>query len=450
MIRDARAKGARTIVSTTTTRYLWTNPNAVFNSQNGSLISKNDNYDPADDRVERGMGRLMPDGRRTMLVWAEQVAEEEKVPFVDHSGITADLYERRGRETVGKYHSDRTHTYTEGAAVNAETFISGLKALPDMPLINMLNAKGKAIPPYKPTTVEPSDVENTQKTPETVQLPIQASRQGMFRRPPQSISPRDSVPFTPDNFLSLNSTLPTLIIAGDSTANKGSDAWHRGWAAVLIDYFDTTKINVVNRARGGRSCRSFVREGLWDELVAAVKPGDIVMIQFGHNDGGDINNPNGRPDLPGIGEETQTVQRPDGSSEVVHTFGWYIRKFTGDVRVKGGTPVIMATTPYNRWNNGKFVYEQSRMSGLAKQIADQENVFFLNHTKHIANCYDQLGEETVRTFFPADFLHTSTFGAIANAEMFVVGVKRLNITILVEALNEKGKAVTVSEMTPEE
>jgi lysophospholipase L1-like esterase len=147
-IRDARAKGATTIVSTTSTRYLWTNPNATFNAQNGSLISKNDNYDPADDRVERGMGDVMPDGRRTMLVWAEQVAKQEEAPFVDHSGITADLYETRGREVVGKYHSDRTHTYTEGAAVNAETFIAGLKTLADMPLVDYLNDKGKAIPAY--------------------------------------------------------------------------------------------------------------------------------------------------------------------------------------------------------------------------------------------------------------------------------------------------------------
>jgi rhamnogalacturonan acetylesterase len=152
-IRDARAKGAMPIVSTTTTRYLWTNPNAVFNGQNGSLISKNDNYNSADDRVERGMGDVMPDGRRTMLVWAEQVAREEGVPFVDHSSITADLYEERGREVVGKYHSDRTHTYTEGAAVNAETFIAGLKALPEMPLVTFLNDKGKAIPVYKPAAV---------------------------------------------------------------------------------------------------------------------------------------------------------------------------------------------------------------------------------------------------------------------------------------------------------
>ncbi|MBN1972591.1 MAG: alpha/beta fold hydrolase [Sedimentisphaerales bacterium] len=444
MIRDARAKGAVTIVSTTSTRYLWTNPNAVFNGENGSLISKNDNYNRADDRVERGMGDVMPDGRRTMLVWAEQVAKEEKAPYVDHSGITADLYEERGREVVGKYHSDRTHTYTEGAAVNAETFIAGLKALSDMPLVSFLNDKGKAIPAYKPV------VKNVTQTPPgtaQIQPAMRAGARGAWNPPPQSVSPRDSEPFTPDNFTSLKTSLPTLIIAGDSTADKGPDAWHRGWGAVVVDYFDTNKINVVNRSRGGRSCRSFVREGLWDQLIAAVKPGDFVMIQFGHNDGGDINNQNGRPALSGIGDETQTVQRPDGTSETVHTFGWYNRKFVKDVLAKGGTPVIVAPTPYNRWNSGKFVHQPGDLSEWSSQIAEQEKVLFLNHTEIISKRYDQLGEEAVRQFFPADFLHTSTPGAIVNAEMFIAGVKELDIKPLADALNDKGKAISVRTTT---
>jgi hypothetical protein len=150
-VRDARAKGATAIVSTTTTRYLWTNPNAKFDGNNGKLLSKSDNYSPADDRVERGMGDVLADGRRTMLVWAEQVAKEEKSPFVDHSGIAADMYEKVGREAAQKFHPvDRTHFSTDGAIAQAEAFIAGLKALPNMPLVNLLNEKGTAIAAYKP------------------------------------------------------------------------------------------------------------------------------------------------------------------------------------------------------------------------------------------------------------------------------------------------------------
>lgn len=270
-----------------------------------------------------------------------------------------------------------------------------------------------------------------------------SGRQGRGPRQPapQSVAPRDAEPWTPGDFNSLKPGLPTLIVAGDSTADKGPDAWHRGWAAPLVDYFDTSKINVVNRARGGRSFRSFVREGLWDQLLAAVKPGDIVMIQFGHNDGGDIHNANGRPDLPGLGEETETITRPDGTPEIVHTFGWYARKWIADVRAKKAMPVLMSQTVYNRWENGHYARRLGNVYNWTKQVAEAEKVLFLDHSNLIADRYEQLGQDAVKPFFAADSLHTTTFGAIVNAELFVAGVKALQLEPLVSVLNAKGQAI---------
>ena len=62
---------------------------------------------------------------------------------------------------------------------------------------------------------------------------------------------------------SAQSTLPTVFIVGDSTVNNSSDGF-QGWGNAIGEYFDKTKINVVNRARGGRSSRTFFTEGLWD------------------------------------------------------------------------------------------------------------------------------------------------------------------------------------------
>jgi lysophospholipase L1-like esterase len=210
---------------------------------------------------------------------------------------------------------------------------------------------------------------------------------------------------------------------------------------MAVDYFDTDKINVVNLARGGRSARSFLHEGLWDKLLAGVKPGDYVFIQFGHNDGGDIKNPNGRADLRGNGEETQPTTRPDGSIEIVHTFGWYNRKFAEDVRAKGANPVFMSATVYNRWSNGKFVHQPGDFAAVVKEVAEQEKAPFMDHTAIIGDRYDQLGQATVAEFFKADVLHTTTPGGIVNAECFIAGIKQLNIKTLVDALNEKGNAI---------
>src|SRR5438876_11330853 len=82
--------------------------------------------------------------------------------------------------------------------------------------------------------------------------------------------------------------LPTLFIIGDSTV-KNSGKGLLGWGDPIAGFFDQTKIKIDNRARGGRSSRTFVTEGLWDQVLGELKPGDFVLMQFGHNDGGAIN-----------------------------------------------------------------------------------------------------------------------------------------------------------------
>src|SRR5207247_9076658 len=109
------------------------------------------------------------------------------------------------------------------------------------------------------------------------------------------------------------STRPTLWLVGDSTVRNGSGAGAKelwGWGDRIGKYFDATKINVVNRARGGRSSRTFITEGLWDAVLADAKPGDFVIIQVGHNDGGALAGDNReRGSLGGIGDETEEVTR---------------------------------------------------------------------------------------------------------------------------------------------
>ncbi len=173
------------------------------------------------------------------------------------------------------------------------------------------------------------------------------------RRGPVSSSPREQQPFTNGDVNKLDLKLPTLFIAGDSTAARNNDPDHRGWGAVLVDYFDTSKVNVINRAIAGRSFRTYYGEKHWQEVVDKLKPGDFVVIEFGHNDGGGANSPTGRGDVPGTGEETVDVTRRDGTTETVHTYGWYLRKFIQDARVKGATPIVSSTTVRNIWNNGK-------------------------------------------------------------------------------------------------
>ena len=97
----------------------------------------------------------------------------------------------------------------------------------------------------------------------------------------------------------------TVHLCGDSTMARDNGGIIQGWGEYLQYSLDPESAIVVNHAIGGRSSRSFTREGRFDEVAAQVQSGDWVVIEFGHNDGGSPNsNDNGRSACPGEGEET--------------------------------------------------------------------------------------------------------------------------------------------------
>jgi lysophospholipase L1-like esterase len=236
--------------------------------------------------------------------------------------------------------------------------------------------------------------------------------------------------------------LPSVFVAGDSTASNGD---RLGWGDPFETYFDSSRIKTLNRARAGRSARTFLNEGLWDKLLSEVKTGDYVLIQFGHNDGGAPDQPPARGDLPGIGDEATQFTMPGGTTELVHTFGWYIRKFVTDTKAKGAHPIVLSPTVRNIWQAGSV--ERGTGSGRfgkwSQQVADAEKVPFLDATNIIADAYELMGQEKVTPLFPIDHTHTSQAGADLNASLIVAGLKGIR-SPLAQLLSPKGQAVTAA------
>lgn len=247
--------------------------------------------------------------------------------------------------------------------------------------------------------------------------------------------------------------LPSLFIVGDSTANIHGDpevstARRVGWGTPFAAYFDPAKIRVVNAARAGRSSRTFMSEGKWAAVVQQLKPGDFVLIQFGHNDPGGVGTGKDRGSLPGTGDETQTVTHANGATEVVHTFGWYLRKYIADARAKGATPIILSVTPRNIWTNGHVERGLGHYREWAAEVAHQEDADYVDLTGIVARVYERLGQQKVATFFPLDHTHTNLEGAELNARSVVAGLKSLPDTPLTPYLSAKGRAVVpASEST---
>jgi lysophospholipase L1-like esterase len=251
--------------------------------------------------------------------------------------------------------------------------------------------------------------------------------------------------------LPLNPALPTLWVAGDSTAARGAGAAQQGWAVPFADYFDPAKVNVANRARGGRSSRTFITEGLWAQLLAQVKPGDVVLIQFGHNDGGGAINaePPGshrplraRASLPGLGEEQQEIDNVvTKKHEVVHTFGWYLRKMIADTRAKGATPILMSLTVRNEWRDGKIERGNGEFGKWTREVAEAAGVPFVDVTNLVADQLEPMGPAAVKALYPRDSTHFNAIGADLHAAQVVAGLKHLQPSPIGHWLSAKGEAV---------
>jgi len=227
-----------------------------------------------------------------------------------------------------------------------------------------------------------------------------------------------------------NTNLPSLFLIGDSTVrngqgNGGGGQW--GWGDQLAPFFDTGKINVVNRALGGTTSRTYYRD-FWARTLALIKPGDFVIMQFGTN-GGPINDASrARGELHGIGDESQIITNlVTKKLETVHTFGWYEMQMVAEARAKGATPMICSLIPRNTWRDGKAARNGTNSTaGWAAEAARAAKVPFIDLNEIIARQYDLLGQETVKALFVANAgPHTSLAGAQTNAICVVSGLKAL-------------------------
>jgi lysophospholipase L1-like esterase len=239
-----------------------------------------------------------------------------------------------------------------------------------------------------------------------------------------------------------NGALPTFHIVGDSTVKSGgTGAGLWGWGERITPFFDTNKINVVNHAIGGRSARTFFTEGRWQKVLDAIRPGDFVIIQFGHNDQGRIGDPamKGRPDGKGIGDETVEDTKPDGTKELVHTFGWYMAKFTTDAQAKKATVILVSPIPHKqRWETGR---DFENIALWDSQVARAHNALYFDLTMVVTDAYKKIGAEKVATFFADKGTHTSDSGAQFNAACVIAGLKSLPGDPLEKFFSEKRKAI---------
>lgn len=195
-----------------------------------------------------------------------------------------------------------------------------------------------------------------------------------------------------------------LFVAGDSTAaQKFADvAPETGWGMAL-PFLLRGGLRVANHAVNGRSAKSFVDEGRLGALLDGVRPGDLVLIQFGHND--------------------EKADDPTRYTEPWTTYQEYLRRFLDGARTRGAVPVLATPVERRRFDaGGNAVPTHGEYPAAMRALALAERVALLDIEALSLALWQELGAEATKTYFnwtatEQDNTHFNPPGAIAVARL---------------------------------
>jgi lysophospholipase L1-like esterase len=235
--------------------------------------------------------------------------------------------------------------------------------------------------------------------------------------------------FLPLIFLALAFALPTkkkikIFLAGDSTiAIKETKAYpETGWGMPFVSFWDST-VTVINRAKNGRSTKTFISEGLWKSIMDEAKDGDYVIIQFGHNDASK--------------DKGERYATPD-------TFKMNLTRFIKETREKKATPILFTPVSRRKFDKeGNTVETHKEYSALTKEVAKEQNVLFFDLDEKSRALYQHFGEEKSKLLFlqleagehpnypegKVDNTHFNELGARLIAQLILKELKGLNIEL---------------------
>ncbi|MFJ2932169.1 rhamnogalacturonan acetylesterase [Streptomyces sp. NPDC087219] len=206
----------------------------------------------------------------------------------------------------------------------------------------------------------------------------------------------------------------TLFIAGDSTAaQKYADAApETGWGMAL-PFFLHRGVRVANHAVNGRSTKSFLDEGRLDAILAALRPGDLLLIQFGHND--------------------QKVADPTRYTEPWTTYQDNLRVFVEGARSRGALPVFATSVERRRFDvDGTALRTLGAYPAAMREAARESDVPLLDIEALSLALWQRLGPEATTAYFnwtatEQDNTHFNPPGAIEVARLVIAELLRTHV-----------------------
>lgn len=201
---------------------------------------------------------------------------------------------------------------------------------------------------------------------------------------------------------------PRLLIAGDSTvedfAMTAKDT-HQGWGAAIGKHL-APKTKVANLAYSGLSSKTFLAEGRWDKLLAQIRPGDFILVQFGHND-------------------SHSKDRPE-ATDAATDYKDNLRRYADDA-AKAKANLVFVTPPHRRYfqADGKITQELSPYCEAMKAVAREKGVPLVDLHALSGELMQKRGDQGCDELFrPGDRTHFSALGADVFAGLIVGELQR--------------------------
>lgn len=213
----------------------------------------------------------------------------------------------------------------------------------------------------------------------------------------------------------------TIFLVADSTVsnkpfNEGGNP-EKGWGQIFPLYLKEG-IKIDNHAVNGRSTKSFRDEGRWDKVMQLIKPGDYVLVEFGHND--------------------EKIEDPKRYADPDTAYRANLKRYIAEIRKKGGKPILATSIVRRKFDEyGKLVDTHGRYPDVVREVAKEEKVPLLDleaKSKALVSAY---GEERSKQIFlhiePGEYAslpegreddtHLSPFGAFRICDLVVEEMK---------------------------
>lgn len=175
----------------------------------------------------------------------------------------------------------------------------------------------------------------------------------------------------------------TIFLVADSTVSdkpfhEGGNP-EKGWGQIFPLYLKEG-VKVDNHAVNGRSTKSFMDEGRWAKVLELIKPGDYVIIEFGHND--------------------QKSEDPKRYADPETDYRSNLKKYIADTRAKGAHPILATPIVRRKFDdNGKLIDTHGKYPQVVKEVGQEENVPVLDLHEKSQELVINYGEERSKQLY---------------------------------------------------